>query len=129
MVGRCAKLRSCDSDGLNAGKKDKTSNEEWGLIGGPFNDMLEAWQGVDWGNLKSDFNPNANFWNNAEKKDDIRYLVTIYSVMRFNPALMRHGTVSRVVLMLFRLDDGHDGRLAREWSLICTEGRLQSEPA
>lgn len=57
--------------GLNAGKKDKTSNEEWGLIGGPFNDMLEAWQGVDWGNLKSDFNPNANFWNNAEKKDDI----------------------------------------------------------
>lgn len=57
--------------GLNAGKKDKTSNEKWGLIGGPFNDMLEAWQGVDWGNLKSDFNPNTNFWNNAEKKDEI----------------------------------------------------------
>ncbi|MCT4779821.1 MULTISPECIES: hypothetical protein [Exiguobacterium] len=57
--------------GLNADKENKSSNEQYGLIGGPVNDTLEAWQGVDWGNLKPDWNPVTKFKENTKKTDDI----------------------------------------------------------
>ncbi len=56
--------------GLNSDKKNKTSNEKYGLIKGPYNEMMEAWGDVDWGNLKPDWNPFTNFWSNAHKPDD-----------------------------------------------------------
>lgn len=57
--------------GLNADKKDKTYNEEYGIFRGPFKEMTDAWGKVDWSDLKPDWNPFENFANNVKKQDDI----------------------------------------------------------
>lgn len=57
--------------GLNADKKDKSSNEEYGMFMGPAHDMMNAWGDIDWGNLKPDWNPFANFSDNISKEDNV----------------------------------------------------------